>query len=633
MLWKQLAIGTLAFTANLAPCLRTEASAQRGTPPAFSFTPKRIATMQRMRAEGHHLWRLHERQCAATGTPKQSYFDSGLWCLPVYVVTGDAAAAQRGIKRILQYPVTPPNGNEVRERFGGLVLMTAGYWPAMTSAQRASARAMLDGWAKWATGKNLPMYAGGFRLGDSDQSVSTWFSLALLTVFNEAMGFPGRWVDSVSTPQGGERWPIGGFAATAATQTTARNNVAFYSRQFVGGEWNESAAYNEGTLQMLIMGDDALTSQLGRSLTPEFRSQLPAAGRAQAFMVTPDLMQPVQWGDEEKPHDLTLYNRTVLLCMLSPHSPDAHRLLLDLWKKHGTSGYGSAEPVERCLPYYDPDAPVAASPATGRHVATGRGHLYVKDATTLFFAQGPNPQNEDHQWQVTRNIMVYHRGAWWLDHPHGYGGVAADPVGQNGLSLAGFGAMPNRAMVRVDSGDGWSAITSRTSGCVYVGNFWEPPPCFVKSALSTQFVTKIDGSPVVIVRDSVDMSNPLTMPRIERYYPADRARIDDAKGGWWAIWHMPKRPTATADGHEWTTAGRLPIALHTFGATESVVLNENALWKEKDNGTRGWQVRTRGERILFSVLADPALTVRRNGNSITVGPRTITITSAGVTVR
>jgi hypothetical protein len=615
--------------------------------PIFIVTAERRATWNRMRRENHRLFQLAAANCAKTGARGERYGDTGLWCAWIHQATGDALAARRAIGKLVAVPVKPANANAVREFFIEYVVMADWLWSAMTPAEQAKAGAVLDGWAGYATGKTGKQYQGGFRTYDSDQTIGSYFGLATLDRFNRSTGRPGRWLDSTSAPDGGDRVPIGGLAATDSNRSTARNAVEFFSRRARGGEWHESESYNQGTVALLAMGVEAMRTALGRDAFPTTTAMLHAAATRETFAVTPDLAQGVQWGDEEHPREFKgrLFRRVTLLGMLQgiTRNPATHKMLLDLWSKHGFTGYLSGEPHARILLLYDPYGPVAATMPVGGYVAPGRGHLYVKTGSELFFAEASNPSEEDHDVHYLSNLALYRNGSWVLDHPLGYGGAANGAYATNGVSYAGFGAMPWRRMVRADSGDGWWSITGETRGGAY-DNYYDPPPAFLRHATRTTWYTNVDGWSVIVTRDSVRMQEPSKLPKYERYRANHRWQLDQAKGRWETIWHAPLPPAAGGDQYSWRMANGESVQIIPFGAgITSDVIDEKKLWPQRVGGTgvnlatRAHQIRVRttGEVLWTVVLAGrgTAPSVQRTASGVRVGDREVAMMRGVPTVR
>ena len=502
-------------------------------------------------------------------------------------------------------------------------------------------------WARYGIGRTGKQYVGGFRTYDSDQAVASYFGLAVMDRFNRSLQRPGHWLDSTSAPIGGERVPIGGLLVTDGGRTTARNTVEFFSRRAAGGEWNESEAYNQGTLKLVMMGVEAMRTALGRDAFPTTTAMLRAAAAREPFAVTPDLAQGVQWGDEEHPRDFRgrLFKRTTLLGMLQglTGNPATHRLLLDLWSKHGFTGYLSGEPHARILMLYDPYGPVADRLPVGWHLSSGRGHLYVKTTTELFFAEASNPTHEDHDVRYLSNMALYRGGAWVLDHPLGYGGAANGAYATNGVSYAGFGAMPMRRMVRADSGNGWWSITGETRGAPY-DDYYDPPPAFLQHATRTMWFTRLGEWSVIVTRDSVRMRDPRTLPKYERYRPEQRWQLEQAEGRWETVWHAPVNPRATGEGYSWTAANGLAVHVMPFGADiTSKVVDEKTLWPTQFGGTgvnpvtRRFQIRTRTTSdVLWTVVLVGRGTppdVTRIGDGVQVGGKRVTMVNGVPDVR
>ncbi len=623
------------------------------THPMFLVTPARRATWARMKSDGHWLYRLAQKNCAASLTPNEPYYDIGRWCAWIYQVNGDSAAARRAIVKLTQMKPTPGQDfNWLRESYVDYAIVTDWVWNAMSDAERTMALGKLNGWAAWALGKDG---GGGFmRTTDSDQLHGSYFGLALTDILQRNLPGAPRWLDSVMTGAGQPVLPMGGLKITSPNrETSARNAIAWYAGLAKGGSWNESSEYNLGTMKLLVQGVDAINTALGSDYFPEFTALFRDVARYQVFTITPDLSQASEWGDLEHPHDFhsRMYDQVVLDGMLVGVTRDAglHRLLLDLWAKYGTQGSGTAEPAIngwRMLPMYDPYVEPAAQEPMGGWPVPGRGQLLVRVGRSLFFGEEQNNSAEDHQIYYLHNLSLYREGEWVLDHPRGYQGDALQAMATNGVSYAGMGAAGERGLVRFDSGAGWWSITGKTGGPSTGPDYYDPPPAFLKLGLRTALYTQIAGADVVVTFDTVS-PQPLRATRVDRYYAVSQPLMQSitalANDGFAAVWHAPVKPTPMTGGYTWATPGGQTIQLYAFGdGVNSVTIDEMSGTPAFPGGggnlaLRGWMMRfhmTGPTLFTVAVVGRGTLPpVTRVNGGVQVGTTTILMSSAAESVK
>ncbi|MBP9899402.1 MAG: hypothetical protein KBF28_13565, partial [Gemmatimonadales bacterium] len=194
------------------------------------------------------------------------------------------------------------------------------------------------------------------------------------------------------------------------------------------------------------------------------------------------------------------------------------------------------------------------------------------------------------------------------------------------------------------SGAGWIAIAGVTGGSPYASNYYLPPPSFIRYAGRTSVAGTVGATTVVITRDTVDMDDPRTLPRFDRYRPTThsssphQAWINDANGLPWTIWHAPVRPSVSGNVLTWATAGGQAVRVELLAdqPIQTATFDEATLWGAVPHAIRaselGWQTRANtAAPVLWSVVQiGPPLPVTRSGDTITVGGQAWTLTTAGV---
>ncbi len=264
----------------------------------------------------------------------------------------------------------PASANDVRENFLENVIIFDWLRPILSQAERDSVVAGLNRWAEYALGINTKRYQGGFSYADSDALVGYYFGVAATDLATR--GLPGHRDWLTATAAEGANLPVGGLTPTAADRSTVRNALHQYLLgPGAGGQWFESSGYNTGTVSLMAMGYGALAPAVSDGALDDFHAFLEDAGTAAPWRYTPDLDQPVQWGDDEHPRDLRgrLFKHVTMLSLLagvlgdSPGGRSAQGLLQAFYARYGsTGGYGTAEPWPRALLFWDPWQPARHCP-------------------------------------------------------------------------------------------------------------------------------------------------------------------------------------------------------------------------------------------------------------------------------
>ena len=335
-----------------------------GREPRLLWTPERQAVWNRMKAEYRSNpanpgtlggnWYKVVKENAECGC---RYGDTGLWATLMYQWTGEAKYVDLAWAKASQFvkkPVATTVGNYIREYGMENVILLDWLWPGLSASQRTQ---LADAIA--AMMSNSLKGSQPIRLGDSDQVVGTYFAVVL---FHLANPDDPRALESFRHPQ------IGGLDATAVDFSNARNAIKTYVEQLAaGGEWFESAEYNLGTVNLLLMGAEAVRTAAKKDYFPEVTQWTPLWARRQVAYWTPDLAQVYQWGDEEHPRERRYYawtNASGMAAGLLQGTTVGAQLqqhLLDLVSKYGDTGFDTMEPIVtgRLFFTFNPYAPAA----------------------------------------------------------------------------------------------------------------------------------------------------------------------------------------------------------------------------------------------------------------------------------
>ena len=591
-----LVLAVAVFIGSTIPMFTSSAAADpspTGRTPKLLWTPERQTIWNRMKSDYEKradtlggTWYKLVKDNAECGC---RYNDTGLWATLMYQWTGERRYVDLAWTKLSVFLKLPPSrvtGNYIREFGIEFVVLLDWLWPGLSPQQRdqltAGIAKMLD--AELAGNQ----FAKGYRLGDSDQVVGTYFAVVLFHLTHPENASAKTWFNHAQT---------GGLRATAADQATARNAIRWYVEKLaVGGEWIESAQYNANTVNLLLMGAEAVRTATGSDQFPEVTRWLPLWAKRQLAFWTPDLAQPYQWGDEEHPREKRLYtwsNASGLAAgLLQGTLPGAQlqQHLLDLISKYGAVGFDSAEPVVtgRLFFTFNPYASTADWRTNKTFHASGTGLLLHRsgfDAADSLFAThlAPRPEKKsvDHQARYFGDFELWRKGEWVLTHPRGYAGAPNSGSGTNAVLMHGFGDMHEfKEIVGVAWGDSFAYQSGTTGGAAVALPYYDPPPVFVHEW--TRGVLYLSGiTDTVIVYDRAHVSD---APRQDRYYPADKALFDKAPAAKQWFLHMPVRPTLGASAVTWSTPGGQPVRwspVLPVGASRTVY-DERALVKAGD---------------------------------------------------
>jgi hypothetical protein len=584
----------------------------------------------------------------------------------VYQVTGDPAFSAKAwslwyeLTSVGDFATFAGNENQLREQFIERVMVYDWLYPSLTPTQRQEGVAALTRWAEAALAIGTPAYTGGFRLADSDQTVGSYFGLALLDQLAvPENGGRGTWL-----AQSSRSIPVGGLDATAANLTsTARNAIRYYVEILgEGGEWIESSEYNPGTNSLLMLGYAALeTSAPGHF--PEIAAWLPQAAFWQEHEITPDWGEINQWGDEEEPRTWPSWRAWKSMAMLSgllsgtPAGQHLQKAVQEIVTRYESYLRHTSHLWARAALLWDPGAPRLGEAFEWERTPVVRnsyvGHYTIKraDSTVILFA--PRPLGIDHALTQSASFKIYRDGEWVLDHPLGYGAPAVRSASVNAVLFAGLSAMIDRGPTRFESGADWWALTADTQGSYYGGNAYDPPPVFVSRG-TRRLVYWREGSgwDVVVVRDDITAGNPMLLQKFQRYASADRSAINRALAGTGGctkeiIFHAPSLPTLEPMATHWVTAkGKSVRIVHLSPRTvaravyaESAFLPATAFRASEMTGRkqiRLWNSVVQDADVFLNVVlvgaGTPPGVSLSSPSSVSVGGRTVIFDETSISV-
>src|SRR3954470_3101170 len=450
-----LRIAAFVVVASAAAALSARADpSPTGRTPRIIWTAERQAVWNRMKREydanpsapatrGAKWYRLAKlnADCACR------YSDNGIWGTLLFQMTGDRKYANLAFMQIQKsfFPLTGAalSGNFVREYSIELVMMYDWLYPGLSDAQRAQFLAKLNEMFTTATAPNKWLTGGlPYRIEDTDQTTGTYFGVVLHYL-----------ATGDTNPVAGEiynRAYVGGLDSTAAGADTWRNAIRYFVTQMAqGGEWMESAYYNNGTVRLLMMGAEGVRTATGLDHFPEVHDFVKDHGRRLAQFGTPDLKQTYQWGDQQFvrnfAHRVYAYQTTgEMVAGLTQHDPEVgpyiEQLIYSLDDKYGAQ----AEPWGRFFLMFNPYAarrPITEMPNT--FFAGGQGMLLQRSGWTaddsLFGVQiRPSQMTVDHQVFYFGDFQLYRRGEWAISHPLGYDESLKNGDAANAMLIGGL---------------------------------------------------------------------------------------------------------------------------------------------------------------------------------------------------
>lgn len=563
------------------------------------FTDSRLACWQRMQSEKHPYWATILK-AANDATGKAVWDNLGICAAILYQITGDATYAANAYQQITTGFVPPQNANTVRARFAFEVLTWYAVWNGLTPAQQTTALGRIQTYCNYALAIGQPVNVGGFRPGDTDQTIGQYSGLALAEHL-----FPqlGTWLDKTSNLSAGNAMVVGGLDATAADRTTVRNDIAYFVSLAAGGEWPVSSEYNVGDDTVLVMTMWLSLKQiLGVDHFPEVAAWIPRWALALIHDVTPGLTGRVEWGDEENPGDIQAIHRydSLACCQLCLQeigdTTTASWIAFHLQEL--TAKYGMAVADPDFPIFFDPYATQADyRPSIPRTlVSSGLGYVTRRDDWgpngTLFHGFSPNVLPIDHACTLVGDFRVFAGKEWVIRHPIGYNAEDALGDASNSILLCGLSTMAARGMQLVEDADDYLHCDCYTSGPRYAPGYWQPPPPFVSECMrSVIYLPKLSA---VVVCDRLNLQDPRMLPLFNRYQTPDQKAMTGAAHLKQILWHSPGTPTISANSATWTTAGGQAVRLDSFspqGPLAWEVDNEATLW------TSGWKAGQLGYRL------------------------------------
>jgi hypothetical protein len=515
-----------------------------GRAPKLVWTPALQRTYNRMRDEGEAgddtlggTW----YRLIKSNAQGNRYGDSGLWATLMFQITGDPQwidQAWRKIQAMLDSALD--DDNNTRELAAERVILLDWLWPGLTDDRRDQMFVALD---RMFTNAATP----AVRTTDSDQTTGVYMGIAF---YHLAFGdVHPRATELFSLPG------VGGLDATARDRSTMRNAILDFVEMAAGGEWIESSEYNLGTVRHLVLGATGIQTATGVDHFPEVTAWRETAALRYPLLLTPDLRQSFQWGDEQNPHKLIVGTWTCTAMMFN--HPAARQTVYALVDRYGATGSYTAEPtVARVFLMFDPYGPQTATTATmldGR----GQGVLSARAASGSMLCTHLPPTwpvgTVDHCVSYFGDLQVYRGAGWALTHPITYSGVGLDGQGTNGMLHRGIGQPKEwRGSGAVYTGPDWVFTAATSGGTILASKFYQPPPTFWYE-WSRSFLWIHGDVDTVIVFDRTHLDDPLALAGCSKY-PDDLEKKFNANPLRLWRWHAPIAPTIAGCTASWPIA-------------------------------------------------------------------------------
>lgn len=577
-----------AFAATLTEAPPEEAPSPTGREPKLIWTKKQQFIWQKMKAEydaGLTTLAAQWYNYIRTEALSDPYGDTGIWPTLMYQITGDTAWAEKAwvdLTRTFLAKTSFLDDDDLRQYSSLRVLMYDWLFPYLTEERKAQYRAQID---KMWLGKGInqtpqvPGYAvSGTRTNDSDQAVGVYFGVVWYWLVCGDHHEPAN--DLFELPI------VGGLDSTGRDRTTLRNAITDFVMSAAGGEWPESGEYNMNTMMLVKRGYAGVKTATGVDHYPEITAWLPFAANRATYMLTPDFVDPVQWGDDQKPRSVDLIKWvTHAMTFETPISRD---LVHEFVARFGAVGYGTSEPHPEGFFFFDPwGARVSRTTLPKTFWSEGQGILTTRtswdDNASLFFAHAPQRTMlgyYDHAVNYGLDIQLYRAGGWGLTHPISYGGNPNSGVGTNGMLHSGYGApIEFRGATTHASGEGYCYIAGTVGGQLLPNNanYYQIPPYFYEWTRSVIWLPSSDGSlDTLIVCDRSHSVDPQTLPKYANYGTAYKTRIAGAPSLKQWLLHMPVVPTINGTNIEWPGAKLSTV----WPATTVDVVDQKATWTD-----------------------------------------------------
>ncbi|HZT44030.1 MAG TPA: hypothetical protein VFA07_17825 [Chthonomonadaceae bacterium] len=569
-------------------------------------------------------WWKYLKKSASDPTGQAGIENQGTAAAYAYLYTGDTAYAQNAwssIKPLIRAGVFPNgnNTNSLRIYMGLYALSYRILRPSLNAWERQEYIHWMNGIAQRAR------YS--FFSGNANGLIGTYLGLCLWSLISApdnpeaASLLQGTWKDSGVTK------PFGGidYDPSLGPRGSARNAIhdyvtCSYPPGTDSGVWLEGTQYINASLEPLLLYSLAINQITGQDHFPEVTAALPQMARNIMGILTNNLTDEFQFGDDEFPHFLhisdTLTTASMLARRLEGTETGAQmQFLVNSW----ASRYGYRDYACRmflCMNPYAPTADFRSSvwPTNGSGLSVWRSG-WSNTADSIFGVNTDPMSGVNHTGpdEVFRSFRLYRNGQWVFDHPISYGGMGVYADGNNTVVAGGKGVMWQHGVTAVEDGANYCYQRSETSGAPYpAGTYNAPTPYISEQTGSVLFVHGTNKTAdVLIVADRVNATNPMQASNFWSTWRSwDAYRIDQAETSvfpfaplQWTL-HAPVQPAISNGAIRWDVADQHVVSQElapdpsatTFSTINEAQLNGDGSYTYFNYGfvlpqERKWQVR------------------------------------------
>lgn len=512
-----------------------------------------------------------------------SYQDAGGVGALLYQATGDpiyaTAAWDKLVSNLFLFGTTDWKGNNIRESAIEMVVWYDWLYNALDAGQRATYEAEL---AEMFYSED---HNGDARYNDSDQITADYLGLALYHAVI-GTGVP----DTYWTNNSLKSLAVGGYDVTANDFSTMRNAVGrFIATLAEGGEWPESSEYNLGTPSLVIQGTQFLATALGIDHFPEMTAYVQQLALRQIFMVTPDLAQNFNWGDDENERAsltsrLWTWHKINAMCAGvlhadSTYGPPIHDLFLDLIDKYNMTS-SLHEVGTREGYFYNPVATRGDRTLGGGmqgHYAAGQGMMWFRDgwgddnSSAWMHIRPGSPGNRyvDHSVGTWGDIQLYRKQNFAITHPYGYSTLPTNNgFGINGIDFWGGYTTTSQEYRQVtghEIGSHYAYLSGTAGGLMANAGDYDPAPAWLMEATrSILYLPSVDNagaSDTFVIFDRFNCKKPQDLTGFSGgftfYYSSDNQTLINASARQRETFHMATSPSIASNVLTWTTDGSM----------------------------------------------------------------------------
>jgi hypothetical protein len=523
-----------------------------------------------MKAEQHPLY-LN----TISNTTWERYYDYGRWEMMRGLIDNDPAWLRRSfeeMKRDTANFTLLQQGHMLGELLGEFALMYIELEVVMSPEEKA----VFADWLKAGVALGLENH----RVFDSDEDCGIYVGCdavdrALGTAYTQ-----GAYHDATT--------------GTMQPMSKIREVLRFYVEALAkGGTWCESSQYNYGTMYLFLQG----CWVAGLDKYPELTVFLPDLARDMMFDLTPDLKDRWQWGDDEGPHDISLYYHfsqiqalvQFLLREIGRHDiAEAMRQFeLEVYEANVDVPFSNVArtPVgmvvrplfARYTYWHDPYAATRPwKPVAGKFfVSPGQGHVKWNDGDHsghIYFTGFKNGIVDHSETHIFGDLKLFKKDHPVLWHPIGY----AHDVLFNNFCLSAMKYKPSQEST------GFVAADHIPGEMVYAAGVSAGFPYLWDGAYAVGYdnfhhetsrhvFALLDGpDSVTVVFDRIHMNDPKAEANWPTYNAYLKGLIEKLPTGKRWAWHMPVQPTVVGSVIRWPGV-RIERAYSTIPLSDRII--------------------------------------------------------------